>query len=108
MQRQRIIFFYISQLFEKVVNIHNVLYNCSIDISRWPKYINTSKTSVELENIDSRQVLSQQTSSTFSLLSSTDDPPFVLDQKCDTEVEYVEMSFPKVISTHKYCYICGT
>ena len=41
---------------------------------------------------------------------SSEDPAFVLNLSDNqpTETEYVNMQFQRVVSTHKYCFVCGS
>lgn len=74
-------------------------------------------TSSNAQNADELEMPSQlisQLSSSLSLttttssLSSTNDPTYEVIEKSENEIQYVDMMFPRVINTHKYCCVCGS
>lgn len=55
-----------------------------------------------------KSILSQSSSTTVSTVSSSEDPSYVIQEKMEEELEFVELGFPRNISTHKYCCLCGS
>lgn len=52
----------------------------------------------------SATVISSQSSTVLLSQSSTDDPSFVAQEPVN--IELVEMPFPRIVSTHKYRFLC--
>lgn len=89
----------------KLVNIDDVFCsNCRVAVSRPSKPQNVDQI-VEDFNITSQPSCSQ--SSSTSSIQSTSEVPTTTTCSTSTELEYVEMIFARVVSTHKYCCVCG-
>ncbi|XP_044586031.1 uncharacterized protein LOC123266063 [Cotesia glomerata] len=80
---------------------------CRVILTRPPILKNTQDSSADQVSIKSKPIFSQSSSTTVSSVSSSEDPSYVIEEKMEEELEFVELGFPRIISTHKYCCLCG-
>lgn len=81
---------------------------CRIILTRPSILKNTEDSPADRVSIESQPISSQSSSTTVSSVSSTEDPSYVIQEKMEEELEFVELGFPRIIATHKYCCICGS
>ncbi|KAK0169301.1 hypothetical protein PV328_012231, partial [Microctonus aethiopoides] len=81
---------------------------CRPILTRSTNNVKTNDSSADQVSIESRPILSQSSSTTISSVSSTQDPSFFVEEKMEEECEFVELGFPRIITTHKYCCVCGS
>ncbi|XP_057329865.1 uncharacterized protein LOC130670476 [Microplitis mediator] len=81
---------------------------CRVILTRPPILKNTEDSSADRVSIKSQPILSQSSSTIVSSVSSSQDPSSVIEEKMEEELEFVELGFPRIISTHKYCCLCGS
>ncbi|XP_044578872.1 uncharacterized protein LOC123261347 [Cotesia glomerata] len=80
---------------------------CRVISTRPPILKNTQDSSADQVSIKSQPIFFQSSSTTISSVSSSEDPSYVIEEKMEEELEFVELGFPRIISTHKYCCLCG-
>lgn len=80
---------------------------CRVTLTRQP-ILKNSDLSADGVSIESQPISSQSsftTVSSVSTISSTGDPSYVVIEKMEEELEFVELGSPRNIATHEYCFL---